>query len=600
MKYLILTLITVLCGHAIAAEGNDKGNGGDIIRCRKDPSNNYIGEYALDYLAARMLGTTDNSFAEVISITASLDRIEKLLRTTDHLLYSTFKRFRYNFEESRLHEDKTHLETPWLSSEFGLPDINDENLSINFPPNCMKISQPSEPDLIQLVQRKKIGKQLTYLYDKQANDRLENRSALQFSMAIVHEYAWELTEDAEVIRQINILFHSKTTTPEGIYKKLQNLGIYGSNKYESLKSENYLKIKELFKHVKDHRYYDKEANRKEIIKLLAMGANPINDEVLHGEPYTILHVATEPDLIPILIDAGVDINSKEKWQTALMMRAKEGNAPAVQKLIELKADVTITNYEKQNALYYALAGGFSKGHMDAVRELVAAGLDINQLFEYKDHKYNTKTKNLITIMIESYINSKQRTLSNLIFDIDYHKEFWPAIETLLDLGAKPTDSIISLNLDLYRMGVNSWYPYQLNLLGMAIIFKNTAMAKRLVEMHAGINTELRMVYNGAHGGQTVTPLHLAMMLDSDVTEADVLIKSLLDNGANKDAHDKDWKYTPLHYAVAAKSLSRVQMLIEAKANLNIRGKDGKTPLDYAIELKLVEIEKVLRDAGTLP
>jgi uncharacterized protein len=44
-------------------------------------------------------------------------------------------------------------------------------------------------------------------------------------------------------------------------------------------------------------------------------------------------------------------------------------------------------------------------------------------------------------------------------------------------------------------------------------------------------------------------------------------------------------------------MKTLEILVEAKADLNIRDNDGKTALDYAVERKLLDVEKYLRDNG---
>lgn len=52
--------------------------------------------------------------------------------------------------------------------------------------------------------------------------------------------------------------------------------------------------------------------------------------------------------------------------------------------------------------------------------------------------------------------------------------------------------------------------------------------------------------------------------------------------ANVDAQDKDSK-TALHYVAANNRLDIVQMLVDAKANLEVEDNEGNTPIHFAVE-----------------
>ena len=74
------------------------------------------------------------------------------------------------------------------------------------------------------------------------------------------------------------------------------------------------------------------------------------------------------------LNAGADINSKDRYgNTALMLAAVNGHAAIVRLLIERGADLDICAKYNLSALMLAVING----HADAVRTLVSAGADLS-------------------------------------------------------------------------------------------------------------------------------------------------------------------------------------------------------------------------------
>ncbi len=71
---------------------------------------------------------------------------------------------------------------------------------------------------------------------------------------------------------------------------------------------------------------------------------------------------------------------------------------------------------------------------------------------------------------------------------------------------------------------------------------------------------------------------------------------LIDNGADVDAQDKDG-VTPLHYAAAKSAKESVKLLIKRKANINAQDKDGHTPLYFSVANDNKELAKLLIKYG---
>ncbi len=55
--------------------------------------------------------------------------------------------------------------------------------------------------------------------------------------------------------------------------------------------------------------------------------------------------------------------------------------------------------------------------------------------------------------------------------------------------------------------------------------------------------------------------------------------------------------TPLHYSAGNHKIEVLKLLVAAKADINARDKDGKTPLDIATKVGDQEAIKILTDAA---
>ncbi len=74
----------------------------------------------------------------------------------------------------------------------------------------------------------------------------------------------------------------------------------------------------------------------------------------------------------------------------------------------------------------------------------------------------------------------------------------------------------------------------------------------------------------------------------------------LEAGANLEARDDEYGWTPLHRAAAHGSPDLVQALVQAGADLEARSKDGLTPLHRAAAFGSPDLVQALLDAGANP
>ncbi|KAJ5076356.1 ankyrin repeat protein [Anaeramoeba ignava] len=87
----------------------------------------------------------------------------------------------------------------------------------------------------------------------------------------------------------------------------------------------------------------------------------------------LLDSASHGDLqgIQKLIDAGVDVNSQNEEETALLLASINGHSSVVSSLIKLGANINHQNQFVKTALILAV----TNGHIDVVKELMKAKAD---------------------------------------------------------------------------------------------------------------------------------------------------------------------------------------------------------------------------------
>jgi hypothetical protein len=194
--------------------GDGVGNGGDSVYCNRSTSNNFVGYYNVDYIANKVNGMEfADQFERVVRpsdpATANFTRIINAVREYPYLAHE-LTAFR-----DLIGSNRYGLRYVWKRAPFGVTEINDEQLRLQVPPNCVTANQK----LIQTVFRtgrdwQSSGFPKHSLYkDKGADftiatEVVNQMSSLQLSFLYFHEWLWNLTRDPEVIRDANAIFHS--------------------------------------------------------------------------------------------------------------------------------------------------------------------------------------------------------------------------------------------------------------------------------------------------------------------------------------------------------------------------------------------------------
>jgi uncharacterized protein len=112
------------------------------------------------------------------------------------------------------------------------------------------------------------------------------------------------------------------------------------------------------------------------------------------------------------------------------------------------------------------------------------------------------------------------------------------------------------------------------------------LAKVKTILSKGVNPDARDSYGG-------TALHAAMFQNNIE-----IVELLLANGFSPNAQGPRNGYTPLHDSVWANNIPAAKLLLARGAKLDIKGKDGMTPLEKAVAENKPAMAQLLKDAAT--
>ena len=259
------------------------------------------------------------------------------------------------------------------------------------------------------------------------------------------------------------------------------------------------------------------ASVKEIKTAIAEGAD-VNEKISLNKE-TPLHIAVKKankGAIQALIEAGADLNAKDKDGNTPLGRAKSSGYLNVNLLIKHGAKESLFDLIEDDA------------SVKKIKTAIAEGADVNEKISYER----------TPLHIAVYEKANKGTIQALI-------------EAGADLNAKDEGGSTPLHTAAYN---RSWDPDW-----------SDYILKVLIESGADVNAKDK--YQN-------TPLHIAVQ---DVRSLDV-IRTLIEAGADVNAKD-NYQYTPLHIAVRdVRYLDVIRTLIEAGADVNARDKDDCTPL----------------------
>ena len=268
-------------------------------------------------------------------------------------------------------------------------------------------------------------------------------------------------------------------------------------------------------------------------------------DVNHAENngYTALHIAVQqqfPDVVCLLIDAGADIEVKSKvGRSPLLLASTTGHLDIVKMLVEAGAGVCVSDSHRYTCLIIASGSG----HTETVRYLVGLkDVDVN------------------------HTNCGHTALHFAVM-----RNHPGVVEVLFEAGA-----------DIEVKDEEGSSP-----LLLACTTGHLDIVKMLVEAGAGVrgsNIEgVTCLLRAAYHGHTEIVRYLVGLPQVDVNQLGC----------------KDLNLTALHLAVVGKHQDIVKVLIDAGAELDRTGEDGRSALLVASCMDMPDIVKMLVEAGAV-
>uniref|UniRef100_A0A3Q3M2F6 Ankyrin repeat domain 28b n=1 Tax=Mastacembelus armatus TaxID=205130 RepID=A0A3Q3M2F6_9TELE len=279
--------------------------------------------------------------------------------------------------------------------------------------------------------------------------------------------------------------------------------------------------------------------------------------------YCILFYKSNIDLKPIcndlqeavqvLVKHSADVNARDKnWQTPLHIAAANKAVRCAEALMPLLSNVNVSDRAGRTALHHA---AFS-GHLEMVRLLLSRGANINA-FDKKDRRAIHWAAYMGHIEVVKLLASRGAEVA-----CKDKKSYTP-------LHAAASSGMISVVKYLLDLGVDINEPnaYGNTPLHVACYNGQDVVVNELIECGANVNQVNEKGFAPLHF--TAASRHGALCLEL-----------LVCNGADVNIKSKDGK-TPLHMTAIHGRFSRSQAIIENGAEIDCEDKNGNTPLHIA-------------------
>ena len=350
-----------------------------------------------------------------------------------------------------------------------------------------------------------------------------------------------------------------------------------------------------------------------IVKLLLdNGADIETQNIWYGRP---LHVAARSgniDMLRFLLGRGADINSAGRSEQsspdcALQCAASCGKLRVVQCLIEHGAILDKYGCSQRNALQHAA----SSGHIPVIKELLAAGADINSRGQMGSALHCAITGShfdTVKVLLEcgasssEIIETKEERISPWPHPLLHatRKGDFPIVKILLDAGADPNASTI--------LWGNSELP-----LHAAAKIGNIDILQVLLEHGANVNAQAEdgfsaihfAAYSGHHDALQFLLVDHHANPDVKLFNGSLALHTAASHGypqcvevclqAGLDVSSQNNQgRTPLHWAAEHGHWAAVEKLLTRGVNVNVRETEtGMTALDYAKQKAYEQPEKEL-------
>jgi ankyrin repeat protein len=309
------------------------------------------------------------------------------------------------------------------------------------------------------------------------------------------------------------------------------------------------------------------AQKGKLIRLKKALATSDPDEV-NEENVTALWLACyngHIQCVQALLDAKADPNFLSyRGSTAIMSASMEGHLDVVNLLLSARADISLVDASRETALSYACKRStnyaVASALIDAKAKLGAApGADCAPMHS----AFKARALDIIKLLVDSKadVNEADRVGVSPLGYCNYFRD--PVTAQLL----------IDHKADIHKKVMSQSYLHN------AVFLGSGDMVKLLIEAKVSLTYADEDDY---------TPLHHAVDINCDLAQ----------EFADKSGVDPDRVGSPMDKATAAERLRIVQMLIDAKSDVNaVSSVTGRTPLALAASLDYAPAIALLVKAG---
>lgn len=309
----------------------------------------------------------------------------------------------------------------------------------------------------------------------------------------------------------------------------------------------------------------------EIVKLLVENGAKIDTGSSEG--WSALQRACPGGRIEIatyLLDHGAEVNHRSKTgQTPIITAANNSHSELVELLIERGGDVHLTT-----------EAGWTASHLSyddaaTTRVLLEHGFDVNRVQNFYTPLFLAAANNhaeSVKVILEFEPNLE------IVFASEERQTNFTALTIAVVCGY---DEIVRLLLEaganINHKSEKEWFPIL-----YAFTIEKEDVLRTLLEYHPDVTLE---------DYEKCTALNCI-----NKTSTVELVKRLVNAGSEVNTYDSDG-YTPLCKAVMAEDVEIVKYLVKKKAKLEVLGTLYGSPLHIACQRALMDIIKVLVEAG---
>ncbi|MBD1896010.1 ankyrin repeat domain-containing protein [Coleofasciculus sp. FACHB-129] len=332
----------------------------------------------------------------------------------------------------------------------------------------------------------------------------------------------------------------------------------------------------------------------EIVHALIAAGAEVNRFDLNSE-FTPLGIAVEygqVEIVRVLLEAGANPLGGDTSCSSLALAAEHGNIEIMQLLLKTGVDI---NYPKGS--YTALMGAANNGQFKMVQMLVEAGADVNAWYEGSNTPLRYAAYNghreiydyLYPLVAEDIRKYGEREIEKGVKKKErlQKKDVEDSIDAAMFGKVEAVKAAIEKEIDINAIGSNGE-----TALMYAAHYVHIPVVQTLID--AGAELDILSEEDGLGEGKTAL-MHVAGSFFATGKRAEV-VKMLVEAGANINLKGKDGR-TALMCAAIAGYADSTQALIEAGADLDARDDDGNTAMMLAEGYRHPKIVRLLKQAG---